>query len=390
MTLHNSFNDADKSWAYKVTKAFLEADIPLHKLKAKSLINLFNEMNRPLPSQTNARGYVQSISNNIIHRCIQHLSGAKCFLVIDETEIDGSKFVNTLVGSISEPNITYLVDCQLIDSSPNTTLICQIIDDNIQRMKIQRPTFLLLISDAAPYMIAAGKALEVFYPRLIHVTCISHLLHNCALRIKSYYNDVNNLISSIKAALTKNNQRQELFKGIGMPPKPIITRWASWLNTAEYHAEYFVAIKEIVEKFEDDGIIVTRAKESIRNPTVANSLREIVHNYSILAKLIILAESDHYTIECGLKELADLHFTDDPCQIKNYIEARLMKNGILKIKNMEKESITPMEYSLLMNCQPTSASVERSFSMLNKLLAKDRNFATDNIKYYIIVMYNKF
>ena len=39
-------------------------------------------------------------------------------------------------------------------------------------------------------------------------------------------------------------------------------------------------------------------------------------------------------------------------------------------------------------CQPTTASVERSFSMLNKLLAKDRNFLPQNVKHYMCVHYN--
>ena len=41
---------------------------------------------------------------------------------------------------------------------------------------------------------------------------------------------------------------------------------------------------------------------------------------------------------------------------------------------MERQDILPAVYHMLQNSQPTSASVERGFSMLKKLLAKDRNF----------------
>ena len=55
---------------------------------------------------------------------------------------------------------------------------------------------------------------------------------------------------------------------------------------------------------------------------------------------------------------------------------------------MEREDILPAVYHMLQNSQPTSASAERSFSMLKKLLAKDRNFKVDNVRHYIILHFN--
>ena len=55
---------------------------------------------------------------------------------------------------------------------------------------------------------------------------------------------------------------------------------------------------------------------------------------------------------------------------------------------MEKHDISPAVYHMLQNSQPTSAFVERSFSMLKKLSAKDRNFKVENVRYYIILHFN--
>ena len=52
----------------------------------------------------------------------------------------------------------------------------------------------------------------------------------------------------------------------------------------------------------------------------------------------------------------------------------MQNNDISEIINMERQDISPAVYHMLRNSQPKSASVERSFSMLKKLLAKDRNF----------------
>ena len=60
-------------------------------------------------------------------------------------------------------------------------------------------------------------------------------------------------------------------------------------------------------------------------------------------------------------------------------------NVISEIINMERQDISMAVYHMLQNSQPTSASVERSFSMLKKLLAKDRNFKAENVQHYMIL-----
>lgn len=62
---------------------------------------------------------------------------------------------------------------------------------------------LLFVSDAAPYMVAAAKALNVLYPKMILVTCAAHGLHRVADFIKDQYDDVNELISNVKRIFTK-------------------------------------------------------------------------------------------------------------------------------------------------------------------------------------------
>jgi len=75
----------------------------------------------------------------------------------------------------------------------------------LREIKPEFRSFNLFISDAAPYMIKAGKIFKILYSRLFHVTCTAHLIHNCTSLIKNKYNDVNNLIASIKS-LTKKNK----------------------------------------------------------------------------------------------------------------------------------------------------------------------------------------
>ena len=86
-------------------------------------------------------------------------------------------------------------------------------------------------------MIPAGITLKSLYPKLFHVTCEAHLLHICAMKIKSHFEDVDQLIAKVKAITIKNKTRPAKFSAIGYPPQPVPARWESWLNAALYYAK---------------------------------------------------------------------------------------------------------------------------------------------------------
>ena len=97
---------------------------------------------------------------------------------------------------------------------------------------------------------------------MFHVTCVAHLLHNCAVKIKSHFEDVDQLIAKIKAVTIKNITRQTKFSAVGYTPQLVPSRWGSWLNAALYYAKNLPEVKAIVESFVGSGILVIQAKVS--------------------------------------------------------------------------------------------------------------------------------
>ena len=81
-------------------------------------------------------------------------------------------------------------------------------------------------------------------------------------------------------------------------------------------------------------------------------------------------DSAKYTIKEAVQAIQKLDFGEDTCNINQYIKKRIQNNDIFEIINMERQDISPTVYHMLQNSLPTSASVERSFTMLKKLLAK--------------------
>lgn len=380
---------SNEDFPLNVTKAFLAANIPLWKLRNQSLRKLFSSIGHLLPSEDTCRSRISHLYNEEMIRIKEYVNEKEIFLVVDEAEVITYKCIHILIGTLENPSVTYLCECLFMDSFIDSSGIVRIINDIIPMLGIKRENFCLLLTDAARYMTCAFRTLEILYPRLFHVTCIAHLLHNCAMRIRNYFPDVDNLIASIKAACVKNKQRQRLFQKIGPPPTPIVTRWGSWLEASSYYAEHLPEVRIIVQAFEGKGILVTEAKKAITQNNLTQNLLIIKNCYYNLASFIKKCESSNISIKTAFHTLECLSFGEDPCGIREYIKKRICKNGINSIMEFHRDDISPQLYGMLQHCQPTTSSVERSFSMLKKLLAKERNFRQENIKKYIIMYVNK-
>ena len=387
-TSRQTFLTPTTDMSSKIVHAFLSANIPLHKLRNKHLNDLFTGLGHPLPSESCCRQKVNELYEQEKKRIKDIISGNPFFLVVDESDISNTKYLNILVGKLSDPTNTYLLTSEALDGAPNSDTVLRLVDDAIISLQCTRDQFCLLLTDAAKYMVAVANNLRNLYPMLFHVTCLAHLMHNCAMRIKAHYDLVDQLISRVKAATVKNKRRANLFITIGTPPHPVVTRWGSWLQAALYYAENLPSVRSIVSSFTKDGLLVAKAQEIIQNPAIQMQLLEILQNYEPLLKLIPQLESTSCTIKCGFELIKNLDLKEDPCKINAYIEKRLTSNGITSIMAMDRSEVSPLMYALLQSAQPSTASVERSFSILKKLLSKDRNFRPENVKKYLMLYFN--
>ena len=375
----------------KVTYAFLSADIPLEKLNNIQLRELFDLMKHPLPSESAARSRVQKLADLELCKIKTAIEGKDVFIMIDESEIRDQKLMNVLCGSTDSPERVFLVCCKPLLTPADTNSVCQCVDDVMRQLDCPKERFILMQSDAARYMTSAAGMLQIIYPKMHHVTCAAHLIHNCALRIRSHYTAVDNLISKVKASVVKNKTRRALYAGIGTPPTVVVTRWSSWLRGALYYSKNLPKVKEIVENYKGEGIIVANAKESVRDLQLATNLLAIKRDYGDLVDLIDKMQSSSYSIsQCwsDLQKLMKDGLGMDECQIKPYLSRRLLKTGMTEIMNMARDDISPDQFVLLQNCQATTSDVERSFSMLKKILASDRQFSSENVAKYLILYFN--
>ena len=195
------------------------------------------------------------------------------------------------------------------------------------------------------------------------------------MRVRAHFNNIDEIIATIKAATIKNEDRKKNFHDAGLtsPPDPVITRWATWLRAALYYSENLPGVCTIVNNWTSTGLLVSRAKHLITVKDLVPDLVEI-NQYRTLAANVEFLEGSACTITEAYGLLKNMQCDDDQCAIKNYIKKRLSNSDLETIINCTNLTIDPTSYALLQKAQPTSAAVERSFSMLSKVLRKDRNF----------------
>ena len=104
------------------------------------------------------------------------------------------------VGSLETPHVNYLHihSCQTPPCVTNSNNIAQAVDDAVRNLAINRNSCDLFLSDIAQYMVTAGAKLRSLYPKLFYVTCVADLLHNCAMKVKSHFEVVDQLIAKVK------------------------------------------------------------------------------------------------------------------------------------------------------------------------------------------------
>ena len=284
----------------------MSADIT--QLNNTHIKNFFRDIGHRLPSETTCRRTALQLSEDELKQIRNAVHDKQLFLIVDESILFGTQYLNILVRSLETPQVSYLYHCQPQKCAPNSNIIAHTVDDAVRNLEMNRNFFCLLLSDTAKYTIAAGITLKSLYPKPFHITFVAHLLHNCAMKIKSHFEDVDQLIAKVNAVTIKNKTRQAKFSAIGYPPRPVPTRWGSWLNAALYCAKNLPEVKAIVKSFVGSEILVTQAKVSLQKSGLAGQLLKIKDQYECQVKLIEKMESEKYTTKEAVRAIQELAF----------------------------------------------------------------------------------
>ncbi|KAJ4447679.1 hypothetical protein ANN_09686 [Periplaneta americana] len=167
-------------------RSLISADIPLYKLKNKVFREFLEKYTQhTIPDESTLRKtYAPSIYDETIQKIRDEIKDSSIWVSIDETpDKEGRLVGNVVIGLLSEQySERILLHCDVLEKCNNKTIV-KLFNEAMGILwpkGIMYDNVLFFISDAAPYMVKAGQALSVVYPKLTHFTCVAHAFHRVA------------------------------------------------------------------------------------------------------------------------------------------------------------------------------------------------------------------
>lgn len=397
-------------------RALIRADIPIHKINNPDFKSFLEKyINKKMPDESTLRKtYLKDIYMETLNKIRDNIKTGTVWVSIDETtDVEGRYIANIIVGKLCSdtPSTPFLLNCEVLEKCNHAT-ISRFFNDSMGLLwpnGVLHDKVLLFLSDAAPYMVKAGNALRVFYPKMIHLTCLAHAMHRVAETVRSMYPDVDLLISTVKKIFLKAPSRVAVLKQnypeLCLPPQPVITRWGTWLEAAQYYCDNFNEIKDVVSKLDPDSAKpIQIATYLMDKHGLKNDLAYISSNAVFLALTITKLEAQNislvdsvFIVKDAIKKLEETK-GENGNQIKKKMNDCLEKNPGWKdvkliadihagneVNGQFDVDLTPMDIASFKYAPITSVDVERSFSRYKIILRPDRrHFTFENLKYHVI------
>ncbi|KAJ4448377.1 hypothetical protein ANN_10393 [Periplaneta americana] len=174
-----------------------------------------------------------------------------------------------------------------------------------------------------------------------------------------------------------------MYPEIPLPPKPILTRWGTWLEAVEYYAEHIDSINNVLLALDSSQLIYL-------DISVKNDLAHIQHTFSCIIKTLKSLQNRHLSLSesfeiinstveqlnRGRGKVADAvrakvdTVLSKTLDMKNYKKVVAVMSGESTVKiNLD---LSPADIVKLNYVPVTSCDVERSFSQYKSILRDNR------------------
>lgn len=402
------------TFSVDLCKALVCSNIPWNKLNNPSFRAFLEKycVNQNIPDESTMRkNYLDKIYLSTIEEIRNSIGDNFIWVAVDETTDALGRYVaNIVVGKLcsEEPGKPHLLACKMLEKTNHLT-ISRFVNDSLRLLwpcGSKNEKVLVLLSDAAAYMVKAGKSLEVFYPNLIHLTCLAHALNRVAEEIRQAFPPVNNLISKVKKVFVKAPLRVQSYRNkfpdVPLPPAPILTRWGTWISAVSFYHENYENVNQIIFEFSADAAVsIGDAQDAFGSGSVRQDIVFIHTHFSGLPNAIQVLETSGATLNHSLKVMKSIADTLKSApgeigrRVKDKIKCVFNKNpGFEKITQIDSylegspedfSEVTPLLAPCFKYCPVTSVDVERSFSAY-KLILTDRrqNLTADNLEKMLV------
>lgn len=383
----------------ELCEVLVSANIHLCKLnnfKLRDFLGRYTGHNI-LDESTLRKNYIPQCYEETIRKIRERVCGKKIFISIDESsDVEGRVIVGTL--EIDKPGEIFLLTVKVLESVNHST-ICWLFDRSMVLLwpeGVQHDDVLLFMTDAAPYIVKAVKAIKAFYSKMIHVTCLAHAFHRVAEEVRANFPEIDKLVSHTKKVFVKAPTRKQLFKSqapnIPLPPEPIITRWGTWIDACVYYCDYFQLVKHVVDSLEaQDARAIQIVQELFSDSEMQGRLAYIKVNFSPLSTTITCLQERGVTLE---KIIFLVRTTEGALGNVRDCIGELVSDKLKRV--LDDFSMTDIEEELTSSdivcfkyASIASVDVKRSFSIYKNVLADNRrSFTFENLRMITVIYCN--
>eukprot|EP00095_Tigriopus_kingsejongensis_P000833 maker-scaffold63_size435493-snap-gene-3.26 protein:Tk00833 transcript:maker-scaffold63_size435493-snap-gene-3.26-mRNA-1 annotation:"PREDICTED: uncharacterized protein LOC100897935" len=353
-----------------LAKMIVTCNIPLYKVEQPDFIQFMEKYcSKTLPSRSLLTKCMEEQSKEQLKKIKAKLLGKDLFLQADKTtDKQGRSMTAILAGpldgeSLGRPFLILVVD---VVHNNNVTLqqvvmkaLHGLFGEDLDYNRVK-----LLLTNAAAYCLKAGKAFQLLFPNLLHVSCLAHALNRVAELGRVTYPKVNLLISETKKIFVKSGNRKRDFAAacqMPLPPQPI----------------HFNTVKEFVKGMEDDSQAIIETKKVFEDKDILLQLAIIRGNFSILERLplvqgIELVEKlqERMTLEPFAEKLQKV-LDKNPGFKQIQKVARVLRGSEEDFEGSDCNSVAMMANAPIVTCD-----AERVFSYLKDLNTPKRTRLT--------------
>lgn len=381
-----------------LTDLFCALNIPFFKVNNQKMKWFVRKWcNKTCPDESTLRNHLKALYDKSIGEVRRALANTDIYVQLDEASIHDRAIVCILVGNLDgrKPR-SYCIDVTELDSSINSVKAQQCIlkalnilwPDGVKYERVK-----LLSTDQAAYFLASGRTMkDSLYPRMLHVTCLCHALHNVCEKIKKDSFKSHRLVAALKTYYSKSSRRKfEIIEWIGenWPKEPIKSRWGSWVKYCVFLSRHYDDILTMFLALSDDSglecLAMEEALELLHDPETKRELNQIYCMRAIVDSIEKL-EKRSLTVR-EQKDLIDSTREILTVDYQEKLDQSLGRNpdyqGLIDLASSEGGDwcrYAPM----------TSVDVERAFSQFKNILTDRRIcFTSLNLKHYCVRYYNE-
>ena len=410
----SGFNE-QKQFYFDLCSAMVKSDIPLNKLQNSSFRQFLEKYcKKSIPDESTLRkNYVAPVYEETMQQIKKIIGNNYIWFTVDETtDTCGRYIANLIIGVLNEDIVTegFLISSKELTKT-NSNTISRFVHEELNKFflpeVVPNEKILLMLSDAAAYMIKAASNIKNFYFNLIHCTCLAHGFNRVAETIRLQYPLVNKLIKNGKKIFIKAPLRVQFFKercpNIPLPPEPILTRWGTWLDAAMYYADNFREFRSLILEFQGtESKAIQECQKVLEIPELAQNLAFIKTHFKFVSQSIQFLEKQQLPLVESVNiiknfEAAANSIPGDIGQtIKEKLVQTLSKNEgfqtLQKISTIlsggqdSNFEIDPAIIPKFKYAPITSVDVERSFSAYKRMLTDRRhNLTTENLEKHLVI-----